>query len=59
MPTPEQKIADVTAAVVEMLREYAAMMERGEMPAMDGPTALRAVALMVEGVAEARADATP
>ncbi len=55
--TPEQKIANVAAAVAEMLREYAVMIECGEMPALDGPAALRAVALLVDGQAKARADA--
>jgi hypothetical protein len=55
-PTPEERLANATAGMVTMLREFADVYENGVMPPVDAQTALRTVALMLEGVAEAELD---
>ena len=52
MPSDPKTTSDTrvfVAAVQEVLRSYADMMERGEVPELHGPAALRRAAEVMEG----------
>jgi hypothetical protein len=48
-----QALSIMVAGIVQMLRDLADVMERGDMPMMQGPEALRTAALTFDSVAGA------